>query len=474
MTPRPLVVDLDGTLINTDLLHESILIYIQNNLLKIFNIFIWLFIGKANLKRKLALSVDLDVSLLPFNHDFIMFLKHEHKNGRKLVLATGADEKYACKISDYLGIFSSVFASNGSINLTGYNKRKVLVEQYGKGGYDYAGNCFSDLDIWSFSNKAIIVNGNNKLIHRANKIAEVSNVFTKVSYNFSSFFRAIRIHQWVKNILVFVPFFLAHEYLNLDSWGKAFVTFFTFGLSASIIYIINDLIDLSNDRKHRTKRSRPFASGELSIISGITLIPLLLSLCGISLYFSNLSINFIYCLCTYITISLIYSLYLKRIAILDLVALAMLYNIRIIAGAMAVTVDLSFWLLTFSMFMFFGLACSKRYTELLVSHITNKEKLNGRDYIIDDLPLLLMFGASSGLISILVLAFYINSEAISNLYQYPEFIWAICPIMLYWITRFWMLTHRKLMHDDPIVFALKDRASLFALLFISLTLLMAN
>lgn len=271
------------------------------------------------------------------------------------------------------------------------------------------------------------------------------------------YLKLFRFHQWVKNILLFVPLVAAHKLSETGLIISLIEAFIAFSLCASAVYIINDLADLEADKQHPTKRDRPFASGSVPIIHGIIIGALLLL--ASSVIAMQLPINFFLALMVYFIITLGYSLKLKSIALVDVLLLAGLYTIRIIAGAYVVNVELSFWLLNFSIFIFFSLALVKRYSELLLLQSIDKDKITGRGYQFDDLPLLRIMGIGSGFMSVLVLALYIDSPNIKILYEHPEYVWLLCPLFLYWISRIWLKTHRGLMHDDPVVFALRDYVS---------------
>ena len=287
----------------------------------------------------------------------------------------------------------------------------------------------------------------------------------------SALLKEMRIYQWVKNCLIFVPLLAAHQLTNLLGWAQALIAFLAFCFCASAVYLLNDLVDISNDRLHPRKRFRPFAAGHLSLLTGWMLWPGLLLLSFI-LAISFLPSAFTYVLSVYFLITLAYSFVLKRYAILDVLLLAGLYTIRILAGAVAVSVPVSFWLLTFSMFLFLSLAFVKRFSELRTAQEQGYAgKLAGRGYAPDDLEVVSMMGVAAGYLSILVLAFYIQDSYTAVLYRTPQIIWLACPLLLYWISRTWVITHRGNMTDDPIIFAIKDRtswivAACFALIFI--------
>jgi len=457
----PLCVDLDGTLVRTDLLYESIILLLKENLFYFFYLLVWLLKGKAYFKQQIAQRTHLEVSLLPYNEKLIDYLKEEKAKGRYLILATASNSKYAEYIQNFTELFDEVLASDERLNLSGSTKRDKLVEKYGEQGFDYAGNAIIDLKIWSHARNAIVVNAGSKLQSLVESRYNVSKSFSDTKPNLITLLTALRIHQWVKNLLIFVPLVMAHKLSEFGLIMQAVLAFVSFGLCASSVYVLNDLFDLFADRRHPRKRNRAFAAGTLSIKTGVMLIPLFLLLSfSITVL---LPIEFFYVLAIYYFLTLAYSLWLKHMVVVDVLSLAGLYTVRIIAGAAAVSVIPSFWLLAFSMFIFFSLALVKRYSELLVVQKSEGKHTNARAYKEIDLETLAQSGISSGFLSILVLALYINSETVRALYTHPEVIWFICPLLLYWISRVWLLTRRDEMHDDPVVFAVKDGHSYLVL-----------
>lgn len=455
---RPLAVDLDGTLLKTDLLVESFLGLLKHNFLLIFFVPWWLLRGKAYLKERIAQRVDIDVEALPYQFEFLSFLVAEHAKGRKLILATASHRRYADAVARHLGIFERVIATEYPVNRSGREKLQYLVQRYGEKGFDYAGNARIDLNIWPHAQKAILVNPDWGVRAAAQRCADVANVFADPPGGLAVYLRALRLHQWVKNVLVFVPILAAHRiFSSADLWNTT-LAFLAFCLTASGAYLLNDLLDLDADRKHPRKRNRPFASGDVPVIHGLLLAPLLLVVAaGIS---AALSPYFAGVLALYYGITLTYSLKLKGHAMLDVMVLAGLYTLRIIAGSLAVEAMPSFWLLGFSMFIFLSLALVKRYSELLTMSRAGRDKATGRGYQVGDLIVLMAAGLSSGYLAVMVLALYINSPQVQVLYSRPEALWLVCPLALYWISRIWMITHRGDMHDDPIVFTFRDLPSL--------------
>jgi 4-hydroxybenzoate polyprenyltransferase len=454
----PLCVDLDGTLVKSDTLFEQLVRTIKINPLSILFIFFWILRGKLYFKEKLNKITAIKAELLPYNNEVIEFIKDERNNGRKVYLATASHKYIAEKVADHLRIFDGVFASDNGTNLKGKTKRDLLVNRFGEHSFDYIGNSRSDIPIWKSTNSAHIVSADNTLIKSVKNQCNIGKVFQSSAPSISTIFKELRIYQWVKNILIFLPFLLAHKIPTIDLTLTLIIAFLSFGFTASSVYILNDLMDLEADRVHPRKRFRPFASGELQISFGLILAPLLL-LVAFSISVLFLSSKFTIVLLAYLIITNFYSLYFKRIYILDILTLAGLYSIRLLSGALAADVQISPWLITFSMFIFLSLAVVKRYTELIVARDLNRNHLKGRDYSLDDMDLLRSLGISSGYISVLIFALYINSREISQLYNHPQFLWGCVPLLLYWVTRIWFLAHRGKMQDDPIVFTVRDRAS---------------
>lgn len=465
---RPLVVDLDGTLIKTDILIESLMKYLMINPFNIFTFFILLFKGKSALKSEISRVVNIDVSLLPYNQDVIEYINSEKTLGREVILATATNIKYAEQVASHLSIFDDVIASDESVNLASKYKANELIKRYGERGFDYMGNSKADIDVWSKSESAIIVNPDNGVIKKANKLGNVLKIIENRPPFIKTLVKALRVHQWAKNILIFVPLSAAHGLTELNQLSTALLAFFMFSLCASTVYLLNDLLDLEDDRHHKTKKNRPFASGALDVRLGLILFPtMLVSVFLVTLI--TLPIEFLGVLIAYYILTLFYSFKLKRMVMVDVITLAMLYTVRIVAGGVVLGLDLTFWLLAFSMFIFLSLAMVKRYAELYEAREAGLEVTRGRGYHPSDFEIISSLGTASGYLSVLVLSLYINEATTAAMYNHPTFIWLACPLLLYWISRTWMITHRGLMHDDPVVFAMKDRVSqIVGILFISI------
>ncbi len=452
----PLCVDLDGTLVLTDLFAEATFLFIKRYPLKLFLLPFWLMRGRAYLKARIAQAVDIDPAALPYNTEFLEYLKEERRRGRALILATAADAKHAKSIEDHLHLFSEVLASDGVTNNKGSNKARVLVERFGERQFAYAGDSTADRPIWKVAGERIVVNASPALTSEIDSHG-VERIFSGPPTRPFVFARAIRVHQWVKNLLVIVPAVMAHVALSAPAIVSLVLAFFSFSFCASAVYLMNDLVDLPADRLHRYKRLRPLARGELSILAAIAAIPLLL-IAAIVLGLA-LPAGFLLALGGYFSVTLAYSLRLKQFVLVDIITLASLYTIRIWAGAVAVGVSVSEWLLGFSMFFFFSLACVKRFSELRLARKSNESGARGRGYLASDLEQVAMFGTMSGYISVLVLALYVSGLEVRQLYVQPDRLWLVCPLVLYWISRVWLLAQRGEFHDDPIVFAIRDKVS---------------
>lgn len=451
-----LVVDLDGTLVRTDTLYESFLLLLKKNPLYALLVPLWLLKGKAHLKAEIARRVDFDASRLPYREDLLAWLQEEKRGGRPLVLATAADQRIAEAVAAHLGLFAAVHASDGATNLSRERKLRRLEESL-KGPFDYAGNAADDLPLWRKAREAVVVEAPSAVLRQARASARVGRVFEPPRRTLRALVKAVRVHQWAKNVLVFVPLIAAHKVRDVASLGNALLAFASFSLCASSVYVLNDLLDLPSDRRHPTKRKRPFAAGDLSVPTGLALAPALL-LGGVLLAL-KLPVAFVALLGAYYATTLAYSLFLKQVMVLDVLVLAGLYTVRMLAGSLACSVPTSSWLFTFSMFLFFSLALVKRLSEVRRLRLANEISAHGRGYLAGDYEQLGSLGTASAFLSVLVLALYISSKEVSALYSHPERLWLLCPVMLYWISRVWLLAHRGWVNEDPLVFALKDKAS---------------
>ena len=467
----PLVVDLDDTLVRTDLLLESLFVLAKQSPLRLLLVPVWLAKGKACLKRRLAQVARPDVTALPYRQALLSRLQAERRRGRHLVLATANDEALAEEVAQHLGLFDAVLASNGTVNLARECKRDRLVGQYGAQGFDYVGSGRSDQAIWRAARKALVVQTETRLAARVADLTEVETIVDGDSPGLGSYLAALRPHQWLKNTLVFLPLLATRRIYDLDLLWHGLLVFAAFSLCASSAYVLNDLLDLPSDRHHPRKRNRPFASGQLPLVHGLALAPLLL-LVGLALG-ALLSPLLLGILALYYALTMSYSLGLKDVVILDVLALAGLYTLRVMAGSAAFDIPPSAWLLAFCVFLFFSLAMIKRYAELVAMRAIEGAKAHARAYLLEDSELLAALGAASGYLSVLVLALYITSDAMHDPDVRYQLIWLVCVLLLYWISYMWLMAHRGRMHDDPLVFALRDRVSQIVIALMAVTLLIA-
>ncbi len=447
----PLYVDLDGTLFPGDTLHEAILLLLRRNPLNLLRLVF---------KRRVADAVRFDATSLPYRADFLAFLRGEWARGRPLVLATAADARIAAAVAEHLGVFSAHLGSE-AVNLKGPRKREAI-ERHAGGPYAYAGNDTADLAVWQGAAEAVVVNAPAGVLRRLRALHPAAQVYAREPLGLRTLLKAIRLQQWSKNVLMFVPLLAGHV-SDARAWGAAALAFVAFGLVASATYLVNDLLDLPNDRRHATKRARPLASGRLGVAAAVVL-GIGLAVGGFSLA-AMVSPPFALMLAGYTVITLAYSLWLKSLALLDVLVLASLYTWRIMAGAVVAEVALSNWLLAFSMFLFLSLALVKRCAELEEMIDTERSHTPGRGYLLVDLATLRGMGMASGFLAVMVLALYIDSQNGKALYPAAEWLWGLAPLLLAWVMRIWLKVARRELHgEDPVAFALKDRYSWLTLL----------
>jgi 4-hydroxybenzoate polyprenyltransferase len=468
----PLVVDLDDTLVRTDLLLESLLVLAKRSPLRLLFVPVWLAKGRAHLKQRLAQAAKLDVTTLPFRQGLLSRLQAERRNGRQLVLATAADRAVAEEVAQHLGLFDAVLASDGTVNLARDRKRDRLVAEYGAQGFDYVGSGRSDGAVWRAARKALVVQTQSRLAAHIAELTDVETIFDNEGPELDRYVAALRPHQWLKNVLVFLPLLATHRIYDFDLLWQGLLVFAAFSLCASSAYLLNDLLDLSSDRHHPRKRNRPFASGGVPLLHGLVLTPLLLG-AGLALG-ALLSPLLLGVLALYYVLTMSYSLRLKDAVILDVLALAGLYTLRVMAGSAAFHLAPSAWLLAFCVFLFFSLALVKRYAELVAMRAVDGANARARAYLLEDSELLAALGGASGYLSVLVLALYITSDAMEDPHVRYQLIWLACVLLLYWISYMWLMAHRGRMHDDPLVFALRDRVSQIVIALMAVTLLVAT
>ncbi len=469
----PLVLDLDKTLLRTDLLAEQALAFVKTNPLRIFVLMIWLLKGKAFLKRQLAQAVEIDVQHLPANDELVEYAEAEHARGRKIILATASDLLVATKVAQRFSFIDRVLASDGTTNLKGSAKAEVLVQSFPQ-GFAYAGDSRADLQVWKEAERAVLVGTGLGVSRQAEKLTEIEASFPHTR-RFKTLLKAARIHQWAKNSLVFVPLILGGKMLMMEAWISAGLAFLALGILASTTYLVNDLWDIEDDRNHWTKKDRPLASGRLSISAGVAAIPL-----GLALSFGLGALAgppVVAVLFAYLVLTLGYSFAFKRKPVLDAFVLAVLFTLRLALGIAAVGVAPSPWLLVFSMFLFASLSFAKRQTE--VQRVMEKgkdvgQKISGRGYFAADLPFILAMGVSSGMASVLIMVLYLSNDALfAAFYGNAQWLWAIPPALFLWLSRIWMICQRGELNDDPVAFAIRDPKSLMICGFVGIAFVMA-
>jgi 4-hydroxybenzoate polyprenyltransferase len=452
-------VDLDGSLLATDLLFETFATFLQTRPWDSWLVIVWMLEGKAQLKRRLAERVELDIEQLPINDEVLAFLRRQRIEGRRLVLTTAADRYLAQAVSDHLELFDEVIASDGKSNLRGRAKLQAILDRFGPHGFDYVGNGWEDLPIWKSAGEAIAVRPGPRLRRAVQSLPKPSRVFERQDSIVAPWPRLLRVHQWAKNLLIFVPIVMAHR---LGEWKlllESLVAFLAFCFGASAIYILNDLMDLPSDRQHPRKRFRPLAAGAVSIPVGLSACALSLL---VSIVLAAFRLPFLAVLLLYLVTSCAYTFIFKKRLIVDVLCLAGLYTLRIMAGGAATGILISSWLMAFSMFLFLSLAFVKRYTELAALVQSRGEQLYGRGYRAIDLDMIRSIGPASGYIAVLIVCLYLNDRESVALYHHPRWLLLLCPVILYWLSRIWFLAQRGQMHSDPVVFALSDRKSQLA------------
>jgi 4-hydroxybenzoate polyprenyltransferase/phosphoserine phosphatase len=487
LTARPvLCVDLDGTLVKSDTLHDSALAVARYHPAALLNIPGWIVQGKAALKRHLAATVQLDVAHLPYNRELLQYLEQEHATGRPIYLATAADADTANRVAAHIGLFSGVLASDGTHNLAGKNKLAAFQARFGD-NFSYIGNALPDLPLLQNCQQPMVANPTAALRAALSKVKLTPvRTFEERARPFKAWLKAIRLHQWAKNVLIFVPLLLAHAWAPGVLLGTI-LAFFSFGLCASATYIVNDLLDLEADRQHPRKRLRPFASGDLSALSGVAIVflflvaslvlalfvPRAIATFSPQLYHTVKPHYFLFWLGVYLVTTLAYSLRLKRSVLVDVIVLSGLYTIRIIAGSACSGIAVSTWLASFSIFFFLSLAFVKRFAELENLRERGGVSAGGRGYHITDIEQLRSFGSASGYASVVVLTLYISNLDAAELYNHTRRLWLIVPVLLLWISRLWLLASRGQLDEDPVVYAITDRRSLLLGVLVVLIVLSA-
>jgi 4-hydroxybenzoate polyprenyltransferase len=471
ITPPVLCVDLDGTLVKSDTLHDSALAVARHNPVTVLKIPGWLLEGKAALKHHLSATVQLDVAHLPYNRELLQYLEQERATGRPIYLATAADADTANRIAAHLGLFNGVLASDGHLNLAGNAKLAAFRSRFGD-NFSYIGNALADLPLLQHCQEPMVANPTSGLraALRKARIIPVRRFIERAS-PFKAWLKAIRLHQWAKNALIFLPMLLAHAWLP-GIFAATVIAFFSFGLCASATYIVNDLLDLEADRQHPRKRRRPFAAGDLSALSGIIMVAILFAaslvlallvpraMAELSPQVFVFPHLFLFWLTVYLVTTLAYSLRFKRSVLVDVIVLSGLYTVRIVAGSAASGITVSTWLGGFSVFFFLSLALVKRFAELESLRERGGVSAGGRGYHVTDIEQLRSFGTASGFASVVVLTLYISNLDAAQLYNHTRRLWLLVPVLLLWIMRLWLQASRGQLNEDPVVYAITDRRSL--------------
>ncbi|WP_420407501.1 UbiA family prenyltransferase [Hoeflea sp.] len=448
----PLCIDLDGTLIATDSLWEGLVSVLVRRPWLFFAAVLWALSGKSVLKREVAARLPHQGGDWPYRDEVIARIKEARAEGQPVWLVTGAAESTALAIAEHLGLFDRVLHSTDTENLTSSRKRDRLVSLCGDGGFDYVGNSRDDIAVFDAARRAIIVAPDSVARKWGDRNAAEFLPLSPTSR--LAVFKSIRVHQWLKNVLIAVPLVLNHEFANLGLVFAVVAAFFSFSFLASAVYIVNDISDLANDRQHPRKRLRPLASGAVSVpVISTVAVALLAASIGLA---SLLPPLFWAALVLYAFVTTAYTFVLKRKLLVDVFTLAGLYTLRIIAGAAATSTELSFWLLAFSIFFFLSLALVKRYVEL--DEIADGEGawLKGRGYVGFDKDMIGQAGVASAFSAAMVLALYVDSAEVASMYPQPWMLWPLCPLILYMLLRIWILARRSQMHDDPVVFIMRD------------------
>jgi 4-hydroxybenzoate polyprenyltransferase len=466
----PLVVDLDGTLVRSDLLVETAFAAVVRTPWAAFGLMKAFLRGKAALKQCAAASAEFDPSSLPYDEAVLEEILTARLDFRFVYLASAANERVVKAVAEHLRLFEGYIASDGETNCSGKTKADLLVEAFGEGGFDYIGNDAADLPVWARSANAIAIRPSGAVSRKLATQRAGARHLPASRSGLRTWLRLLRVHQYVKNMLVFVPLLAAHQ-LDAGSVASAVLATVSFCLCASSVYILNDFVDIQADRAHPIKKKRPLAAGDIPPAHALLTIPALLLFAGSVAAF--VSTEFLGILLGYFALTTAYSFYLKRKMVIDVVTLAMLYTARIVAGAVAIGVEISQWLLAFSLFIFVALALVKRYAELASRLDLELSEPSNRNYRFSDLGIVAAFAAASGYNAVTVLALYVSSPEVHALYQRPQMLWLVCPVLIYWISRVVLMAHRRSMQDDPIVFAMRDRNSLLSFVIVGMVVVAA-
>ncbi len=454
-TAVPLVVDLDGTLTYVDTLAELSVRLIKSAPLSVF-LFPWYLLkGKAAFKEFVCTRQTFDPRTIPYREDLLGYIRAQRRNGRRTILATAAHKSIAQAVAAHLKLFDQILASDHLTNLKGKAKLAAIRCEVGQ-KFSYAGDSAADLPIWRAATTAVLVNCAARVTRAINGVVVIERTFAGKSplERLIAWASMLRLHQWVKNLLIFVPLVTSFQFLNLSKVAVLVQGFLAFSLVASATYVANDIWDLQSDRAHPRKRHRPIARGSISIVSGaISVLALLLA--GMALAWFD-SRPFAWVLVGYLTLTIVYSWALKALVLLDVLMLSLLFALRILAGSVLASAPVSTWLFGFSVFMFISLALVKRAGELVTLGQLGEPATRGRDYRVTDLNILLPLGVGTALSAIVVFCLFISAPETQIRYRSPELLWLVAFGLVYWSARLWVKVSRGEMHDDPIVYAARD------------------
>jgi 4-hydroxybenzoate polyprenyltransferase len=469
----PLVIDLDGTLTPTDTLWEGFFHLFRRSPLRALATALRLFRGKWAFKERLAVLTPeyYETSLPPLRDEVVSFATEEKNKGRRVVLATASHEDIARRIAGKIGIFDEVIGSRGRINLKGTTKARRLAELYGHKGFDYIGNCKDDWPVWRESNKAYVAGNFRGNVRQEREVKLIPISGKEDGSSFYHLLKAARPQQWLKNLLVFAPMIASHQYLNVHKWVAASEAFICFGLCASASYLLNDLLDAENDRRHPIKKKRAIAGGRVAMpVALTTSVGLFAGGIALAVHTGIVAEIFCYCLTT-----LAYSVYLKKIPIVDISVLAFLYCLRTVAGGAATNDEVSLWMIAFGGFVFLSLAAIKRQTEITNLGGGELKAVAGRGYNTADARLLYSIGICSACISPLILALYLQSGHGDRFYSDPHILASGCVFVFLWIISLWRDAEQGMIKDeDPLNYALTNAKSLTFLSLFAIVFLLAT
>ncbi|MEK6763154.1 MAG: UbiA family prenyltransferase [Nitrospirota bacterium] len=467
----PLVVDLDGTLTPADTLVESLIQLIKRTPLSLLLLPFWFLKGRAAFKDAVASRTSIAVDRLPYHESLLAYLLSEKKKGRRIILATAAHKSIAEGVSAHLGLFDHVLATDAGRNLKSKAKLEAIREEVGE-KFVYAGDSHADIPIWRGAQAAILVGVSSGLTESIRRYVPIEQEFPTEAIGLAVWLRALRVYQWLKNMLLFVPALTSFSFMEMGGLTTVVVAFLAFSFAASATYIVNDLWDLENDRAHRRKRLRPFASGTIPILYGLAVAVSALFLAFVlAMYVST---GFFQILLLYVVLTSVYSWVLKEYVLIDVLLLSLLYTLRILAGSIAIGVTASSWLLAFSVFMFLSLALVKRCAELVSLDQIGGKGTRGRDYRVTDLVVLWPLGVGAALSAVVVFGLFISAPQTQVRYATPQLLWLVAIGLTYWLSRLWIKTSRGEMHDDPMIYAISNPNSLITVVLMIATTLAAH